>query len=92
VSLLEQSAVRNRLLKRLSPGDFGLLQPHLRPLATELRQGLIQPHVPITELFFPETGYASITTAGSGKVEIGIIGSEGVVGATPILLGSDRTP
>lgn len=92
MSLLEQCAVRNRLLKRLSPSDFALLQPHLRPMATELRQGLIHPHVPIRELFFPEAGYASITTAGSGKVEVGIIGPEGVVGATPVLLGSDRTP
>jgi CRP-like cAMP-binding protein len=80
------------LLKRLSPSDFGLLRPHLRPFATELHQTLIQPYVPIHELFFPEAGYASITTAGLGKVEVGIIGPEGIVGATPVLLGSDRTP
>ncbi|KQP92389.1 CarD family transcriptional regulator [Methylobacterium sp. Leaf113] len=92
VSLLEQSAVRNRLLKRLAPSDFALLQPHLRSLPTELRQGLIQPHQPIRDLFFPEAGYASITTSGNSKVEVGIIGPEGVVGAAPVLLGSDRTP
>lgn len=89
---LEQSAVRNRLLKRLSPDDFALLQPHLRLETTEMRQGLIQPHMPIRDLYFPESGYASITTAGLGKIEVGIIGPEGVVGATPVLLGSDRTP
>ena len=92
MSLIEQSAVRNRLLKRLSPDDFALLQPHLRPMATEMRQGLIEPYLPVRDLFFPETGYASITTAGLGKIEVGIIGPEGVVGATPVLLGSDRTP
>ncbi|KQQ40866.1 CarD family transcriptional regulator [Methylobacterium sp. Leaf125] len=92
MSLLEQSAVRNRLLRRLSPSDYLLLQPHLRSMPTELRQGLIYPHRPIQDLYFPEAGYASITTSGTSKVEVGIIGPEGVVGAAPVLLGSDRTP
>lgn len=90
----QQSNIRNRLLKALSPTDFALLQPHLQSMATELRQTLIAPNVAITQLFFPETGYASVVTSGSGggKVEIGMIGREGLVGASPILLGSDRTP
>ena len=33
----QQSIVRNRLLKALSADDFALLQPHLRPMATDLR-------------------------------------------------------
>jgi CRP-like cAMP-binding protein len=90
----QQSSVRNRLLKALSPADFARLQPHLQPMATELRQTLIAPNEPVTQLFFPEIGYASVTTGGSGggKVEVGMIGREGLVGATPLLLGSDRTP
>jgi CRP-like cAMP-binding protein len=90
----QQSTVRNRLLKALSPADFALLQSHLQPMATELRQTLIAPNEPVTQLFFPEIGYASVTTGGSGggKVEVGMIGREGLVGATPLLLGSDRTP
>lgn len=74
--LPEQSAVRNRLLKRLSPGDFALLQPHM----------------PIWEPFFPEPGDASITKTGPGAIEVGIVEPEGVVGATPMLLGGGRTP
>ncbi len=89
----QQSTVRNRLLKALSPGDFALLQPHLELIATELRQPLIKPNEQIKQLFFPEVGFSSITTQGSGgKVEIGIIGREGLVGAIPLMLGSDRTP
>jgi CRP-like cAMP-binding protein len=88
----QHTTVRNRLLKAMSPDDFTLLQPHLQPMATELRQTLIAPHEPVRQLFFPEVGYTSIVTGGSGKVEIGIIGREGLVGASPILLGSDRTP
>jgi CRP-like cAMP-binding protein len=93
VSQPQQSTVRNRLLKRLSAEDFALLQPHLEPMATELRQTLIEPNQPIKHLYFPEVGYASITTRGSGgRVEVGLIGREGLVGASPVLLGSDRTP
>jgi len=89
----QQSSVRNRLLRALSAEDFARLQPHLQPMATELRQQLIAPNTQIRQLFFPEVGFSSITTAGSGgKVEIGIIGREGLVGASPVLLGSDRTP
>jgi len=90
----QQSTIRNRLLKVLSANDFALLQPHLQSMATELRQTLIAPNEPIRQLFFPESGYASITTEGSGggKVEVGIIGREGIIGASPLLLGADRTP
>jgi hypothetical protein len=90
----QQSTVRNRLLKALSPADFALLQPHLQPTATALRQTLIAPNEAVTQLFFPETGYASLVTQGSkgNKAEAAIIGREGLVGVTPVLLGADRTP
>jgi CRP-like cAMP-binding protein len=88
-----QSTLRNRLLKALSPDDFALLQPHLEPMKITLKQTLITPYEPIKQLFFPEAGFSSVTTQGSGgKVEVGIVGREGLVGGTPILLGSDRTP
>jgi CRP-like cAMP-binding protein len=89
----QQSSVRNRLLKALSPDDFALLRPNLELITTELRQSLIVPNIPVKQLFFPEVGFSSITTQGSdGRVETGMIGREGLVGAWPILLGSDRTP
>lgn len=93
MSLPQQSTVRNRLLKRLSTNDFALLQPHLRTLRTELRQTLIHPHEPVTHLFFPEVGYVSITSVvGENRVEVGMIGREGLVGASPVLLDSGITP
>jgi CRP-like cAMP-binding protein len=93
VSQPQHAAVRNRLLKALSGDDFALLQPHLEPVATELKQTLITPYEPIRQLYFPESGFVSITTHGAnGRVEVGIIGREGLVGASPVLLGSDRTP
>lgn len=93
MSQLQQSEVRNRLLRRLSSDDFALLRPHLQLVETALREQLIAPNVQVKQLFFPESGLASITTSSLGKqTEIGIIGREGLVGATPVLLGSDRTP
>ncbi|MGH1592244.1 Crp/Fnr family transcriptional regulator [Methylobacterium phyllosphaerae] len=89
----QQYAIRNRLLKAMSPDDFALLQPHLEPVTTELKLTLIKRHEPVQQLYFPEAGFGSITTSGSGgQVEVGLIGREGLVGAIPILLGSDRMP
>lgn len=89
----QQSSVRNRLLKALAPEDFARLQPHLQLVATELRQQLITSGIPIERLFFPEVGFSSITTSGSeNKVEIGLIGREGLVGAAPVLLADARSP
>ena len=87
-----QSSVRNRLLKAVSADDFARLQPHLQRVSTELRQTLIKPDEPIRTLFFPETGFASIVSGDVGKVEVGLIGREGLVGGAPVLMGVDRTP
>jgi CRP-like cAMP-binding protein len=57
-----------------------------------MRQVLIEPNEPIEHLYFPEAGFASITTDGTGsKIEIGIVGREGFVGI-PVALGTDRLP
>ncbi|WP_200905609.1 cyclic nucleotide-binding domain-containing protein [Methylobacterium sp. ARG-1] len=58
-----------------------------------LRQMLIAPHTRIDTVYLVESGIISVTNDGaSGRVEIGLIGREGLVGASPILLGDDRTP
>ena len=90
---VEQSAVHNRLLKVTTAEDFARLQPHLELVDLQSGQSLTKPNVRTESFHFMETGIASITAEGtSGRVEIGIIGREGVVGATPVLLGSDRGP
>jgi CRP-like cAMP-binding protein len=93
VSQPRQTTVRNRLLKALSAEDFALLQPHLEPLHVDLRQTLIAPNDPVTKLFFPETGYVSVIGENSGgRIEVGMIGREGLVGASAVLLGAGTTP
>ena len=90
---LAQSTVRNGLLRAMPPADFALLAPHLQPLATQLREDLVTAGQPITECYFPESGCASVVASHMGReVEIGLIGREGLVGASPVLLGDDRTP
>jgi CRP-like cAMP-binding protein len=90
---LQQSAVRNRLLKAMSVEDFARLQPHLEPVELATGQTLIKPNARTEHLHFIESGMGSITSEGAnGRVEVGIIGREGVVGAAHVLLGSDRAP
>jgi CRP-like cAMP-binding protein len=93
VAQLQQNAVRNRLIKAMSPDDFDRLQPHLDLTDLPLQQMLIAPNQRVEHLYFLESGVSSITAQGSdGRVEVGIAGREGLVGAVPLLLGSDRVP
>jgi CRP-like cAMP-binding protein len=92
VSAPQQSDLRNQLLARLPPEDFAPLQPLLEPVELELRRVLIEPNRPIEHVYFHERGYTSITTNGHGsKIEVGLIGREGMVGV-PVALGVRTTP
>jgi len=87
----QQSSVRNRLLGALSPEDFALLP--LQHVHLPLTHVLIEPKARIEHMYFIEEGMASIVTDTLvGKVEIGMVGREGLVAAAPILLGSDHSP
>ena len=87
---VQQSSVRNRLLKGLSPEDFERLRLELVPLPVKLV--LVAPHVQIEHLYFMERGMTSITTdTSAGQIEIGMIGREGLVAAAPVILGVDRS-
>jgi CRP-like cAMP-binding protein len=80
----------NRLLSHLSASDLKLLMPHLEAVDLHVRQQLELPNQPIEHVYFPEDGIASVV-GGNGKLEIGIIGREGVTGLM-IVLGNDRSP
>ena len=79
---------RNRLLSALPPDSLARLWPQLTPVELELREVLHRPEVPITTLYFPESGWASmLAPLEDGDVaEVGLIGYEGVVGL-PVVLG-----
>lgn len=88
-----QCDARNQLLRVMREADFAALQPRLRHVELPLGEPLIRRHQPVQHLYFLESGVASIVTEGSnGRVEVGLSGREGLVGAVPVLLGSDRIP
>jgi CRP-like cAMP-binding protein len=88
----QQLSIANRLLASLSADDFASLQPHLEPVSLDMRQILIEPNTAIAHVYFPEAGMSSVTNNSSGgKIEVGVVGREGMVGL-PIVLGIDRTP
>jgi CRP-like cAMP-binding protein len=92
MSASQRSSTRNQLLSGLPAEDFAALQSHLEPVKLELRQVLIEPNQPIAHVYFPEHGYTSITANTNGsKIEVGLIGREGMVGV-PIALGVRASP
>ena len=77
----------------MSPADFGLLQPDLEPVTLALRHVLERPDRRVDAVYFPESGFASVVAvqADDTKVEVGLIGREGMSGLT-IVLGNHRSP
>jgi len=92
MSAPQQSSIRNQLLTRMLAEDYAALQPHLEPVPLEMKKTLFEPDQPIEHVYFLDSGYASIVTGSDGnKVEIGMIGREGMVGVS-VVLGIDRSP
>lgn len=89
---LQQSTLRNRLLAALAVEDFARLAPHLVKMPMTIRQFFITTDRPIAHAVFIEEGLVSlIADTRDGRVEIGLVGREGMIGV-PLLLGTDRTP
>ena len=59
MSQVEQSAVRNGLLKVLPPADFRRLAASLTPVTLSLKQYLLEADEPIRAAYFNETGMVS---------------------------------
>jgi CRP-like cAMP-binding protein len=84
-----QASFRNRLLAVLPPEDRAFLCPYLDHVDLPLKKVLFACGEPITHIYFPEAGLGSVTAnLGDGAiVEVGLVGSEGMVGL-PIVLGA----
>ncbi len=83
---------RNRLLAGLSHADRDLLTPCLESIALDARQILEAPSDPISHVYFVESGLVSVvgTTEPDHRIEVGMIGYEGMTGLC-IVLGDDRS-
>ncbi len=87
------AAEQNRLLRRLPLDEYARLLPHLTPVRLSLKQVLVEPDVPIRDVYFFREGVGSMvaTEQDGGEIEVGTIGREGFVGL-PVLMGADRMP
>jgi CRP-like cAMP-binding protein len=84
---------RNRLLSALSEGGLDLLQPHLEPLAMEVRHLMEDRNKPIKHIYFMEEGIASVVAVAEGgkQIEVGLIGREGMTGIV-VAMGNHQSP
>src|SRR4029079_5193859 len=86
------ASIKNRILSRLSAADLALLKPNLEQVELPLRHVLEMPNKPIKHAYFIEYGLGSVVaTNGHQRLEVGLIGCEGMTGL-PIVLGNDRSP
>src|SRR6266571_3145651 len=81
----------NRILSRLSRQDFALLEPHLEAVDLPVRKPLEARKKRIDQLYFIDSGFASVVANGTSKpsIEVGLIGREGMTGLA-VVLGDDR--
>ncbi|MFC4169407.1 Crp/Fnr family transcriptional regulator, partial [Teichococcus aestuarii] len=81
---------RNRLLAALPPDSLARLWPKLERVEMPLRQVLHDVEVPIEHVYFPESGWCSMLsyTEDGDAMEVGLIGTEGVVGL-PVVLADE---
>jgi CRP-like cAMP-binding protein len=81
----------NQLLASLGRDDFARLEPHLRPLTLHIHDQIDEPNARIKHVVFPTSGMLSLVTRGDeSRIEVGIIGREGMSGA-PLLLGVEKS-
>ena len=73
---------RNHILASLPPGDYRRIASKIEPFAFRKGLAIHEADGPISHVYFPRTGVASIVTRMSegGTVEVATIGNEGIVG------------
>jgi CRP-like cAMP-binding protein len=90
-SPIERNAsFRNAVLAASSIEDIEALRPHLHLVTLTSNQVLYESDSPITDVFFVEEGVVSLAASSfdNGRVEVGLTGREGLVGA-PVMLNRE---
>ena len=83
----------NALLVSLPHKDRADILAACEPVDLAFAETLAEPGDPIRHVYFPTHSFISMTTATSdhGTLEVGLVGDEGMLGAT-LLLGVDDSP
>jgi len=89
----KHAPVRNRLLAALPRKDHEELLPLLTPVKLVFQEVLYESQAPIRYVYFPDSGLVSMLTTvdGDRAAEVGLIGSEGMIGI-PVALGVAVSP
>lgn len=84
---------RNRLLAACAPEHLAMLEAKLESVQLKNRDAMETPNKPIDHVYFPETCVASAvaSTGPEQRIEIGLIGCEGM-SATTMVMGDTRSP
>jgi len=77
----------------MSVTDLALLRPHLKPIEMAVFKEMERPNRPIDTVYFMEAGIASVVAVqpDETKVEVGLIGREGMSGIA-VVLGGEQSP
>jgi CRP-like cAMP-binding protein len=75
----------NKVLACLKDRDLELLSEYLRPCELPVRATLESRRRPVREVYFLESGLASVVTEGKDEIEVGMIGFEGMTGISALL-------
>jgi CRP-like cAMP-binding protein len=86
-------AVNNRLLDGLPRRDRDRLIERCEPIEIKLGEVLSEPERPVHYAYFPTSSFISLIAPINGKacLEVGIVGSEGMLGSS-LALGVDVAP
>jgi CRP-like cAMP-binding protein len=89
----KQVAISNRLLGALPRKEYQKLLPILEPVNLTFGEILYESHDQIRHVYFPCTCFVSMLTTvdGARAAEVGLIGSEGMIGI-PMALGAAVSP
>src|SRR5580700_6350975 len=87
---LPTQTLKNRLLAELPPADLAELIEHLNPVNLPKKQVLYEVGAPLDHFYFIEEGVASVLTMmeDGASSEVGMVGSEGLIGVSALLGGS----
>ena len=77
----------NLLLSRLSRADARLLEFHLQAVDLPVRKQLEARKKRVEDVYFLNTGFASVVANGGHPIEVGMIGREGMTGLSVVLDG-----
>jgi CRP-like cAMP-binding protein len=84
--------IQNHLLARLPPVGLDRLLPQLEQVSLPVRKILEIPGARITHVYFPLSGVCTVVaSAGDDRIEVGLIGRDGMTGVS-VVLGAESSP